>query len=317
MQAAAPCETERRSAGPPEETTSLWSAGLYRLLVEGIRFGVTVVDASYTVVMVNRGLAAMLSRPRRELVGGKCFREFEKLDAPCPGCPGARAMAEGEMRTAEREVEPHYGGRAWLRVTAFPLQTEGRGTWGFAEVVEDITEQRKTAAELANLARFPAENPHPVLRVAASGELLYANSAAQPLLAGIECSVGSPIPPRFRALAPEALELGKRTTIEFERGGQVWLLEFVPVPEQGYVNVYGQDVTKRTRALDALQASEAKLRTTLADLERFNRLAVGRELRMIGLKREVNQLAAKAGLPPPYDLSFAEPDAERPHHGCR
>ena len=42
------------------------------------------------------------------------------------------------------------------------------------------------------------------------------------------------------------------------------------------------------------------------ELERFNRLAVGRELRMIELKRRVNELAKQAGKSPPYDLSFAD-----------
>lgn len=51
--------------------------------------------------------------------------------------------------------------------------------------------------------------------------------------------------------------------------------------------------------------AENMLRQTVWDLERLNRLAVGREMRIIELKREVNALAAKAGLPPPYDLSFA------------
>jgi len=42
------------------------------------------------------------------------------------------------------------------------------------------------------------------------------------------------------------------------------------------------------------------------ELSRFNRLAVGRELRMIELKREVNEMARRAGVAPPYDLAFAK-----------
>ena len=56
----------------------------------------------------------------------------------------------------------------------------------------------------------------------------------------------------------------------------------------------------------ARKQAEEDLAKTLADLERFNSLAVGRELRMIELKREVNKMAGKAGLEPPYDLAFAE-----------
>ena len=61
-----------------------------------------------------------------------------------------------------------------------------------------------------------------------------------------------------------------------------------------------QDTTERTRI-------QEELKSTVEELERFNRLAVGREERMIELKCEVNEMAHKAGAAPPYDLAFAEP----------
>jgi len=54
----------------------------------------------------------------------------------------------------------------------------------------------------------------------------------------------------------------------------------------------------------ALRDSHATLRETAEDLARFNRAAVGRELRMIDLKKEINDLCATAGQPPRYDLGF-------------
>ncbi len=61
-----------------------------------------------------------------------------------------------------------------------------------------------------------------------------------------------------------------------------------------------QDVTELKRA-------EEELRYRMDELERFNRLAVGREERMIELKHEVNEMARKVSIAPPYDLAFAEP----------
>jgi methyl-accepting chemotaxis protein len=52
------------------------------------------------------------------------------------------------------------------------------------------------------------------------------------------------------------------------------------------------------------KGAEEALRQKGEELERFNRLAVGRELRMIELKRQVNELAQGLGKPAPYDLSF-------------
>jgi GAF domain-containing protein len=67
-------------------------------------------------------------------------------------------------------------------------------------------------------------------------------------------------------------------------------------------------VTESMEALDrehsALRDSHATLRETAGDLARFNRAAIGRELRMIDLKQEINELCAAASQPARYALDF-------------
>ena len=55
-------------------------------------------------------------------------------------------------------------------------------------------------------------------------------------------------------------------------------------------------------AEDALRQHSESLERSNLELERFNRLAVGRELRMIELKRQINDLCAQLGQPAPYVL---------------
>ena len=66
------------------------------------------------------------------------------------------------------------------------------------------------------------------------------------------------------------------------------------------------DITasKVTEESLVIQANELAERNK--ELERFNRATVGRELDMIALKKQVNDLSLKLGLQPPYDLSFLE-----------
>jgi PAS domain S-box-containing protein len=60
-----------------------------------------------------------------------------------------------------------------------------------------------------------------------------------------------------------------------------------------------------------LAETNSKLRSSNLELERFNRAMVGRELRMIELKKEINELCAQAGQPRRYPLDFAECEATK------
>ncbi|MFW5841221.1 MAG: hypothetical protein ACOCZE_11620 [Planctomycetota bacterium] len=51
--------------------------------------------------------------------------------------------------------------------------------------------------------------------------------------------------------------------------------------------------------------AQRKLERSVAELEAFNEIAIDREMRMIELKQQVNDLAVQAGLEIQYDLSFA------------
>lgn len=55
------------------------------------------------------------------------------------------------------------------------------------------------------------------------------------------------------------------------------------------------------RDVTEINASHATLLDAHRELEEFNRLAIGRELRMVELKREVNELLAELGRKPRYD----------------
>lgn len=66
------------------------------------------------------------------------------------------------------------------------------------------------------------------------------------------------------------------------------------------------DITERRRAEQALRKQSEELRVRNEELERFNNASVGRELRMIELKQEINQLCQQAGLPRRYPLDFTD-----------
>lgn len=64
------------------------------------------------------------------------------------------------------------------------------------------------------------------------------------------------------------------------------------------------DVSKRKDAEALLRRQTEELALRNAELERFNRAMVGRELAMIRLKQEINELSARLGDAPPYRTDF-------------
>jgi PAS domain-containing protein len=71
----------------------------------------------------------------------------------------------------------------------------------------------------------------------------------------------------------------------------------------GAINCF-YDITERRRTEDALKRGHAELRKHAEELARFNSVAVGREVRMIELKKEVNELCQRQGEAPRYPLEF-------------
>jgi PAS domain S-box-containing protein len=69
------------------------------------------------------------------------------------------------------------------------------------------------------------------------------------------------------------------------------------------ISVFGKDITERKQ-------TEEAIRQKMEELERFQHLAVGRELRMIEMKKEINALLVQSGQPEKYPLPL-ESHSER------
>ncbi len=136
----------------------------------------------------------------------------------------------------------------------------------FQTIYVDITERKKVEEQIVKLAKFPAENPNPVLRISARGTVVYGNEASLPLLKAWQCRVGGSVSGRWYEFVLDALSSGQSQQTEVQCDGQTFSLVFAPVMDANYVNVYGLDITERKRAKGKLIEYQEQLKSLASQL---------------------------------------------------
>ncbi len=127
----------------------------------------------------------------------------------------------------------------------------------------DISERKIAEKEIQSVAKFPSENPNPVIRLDSNGIILYANEASEKLLQNWGCTVGDTAPEFWCNTTAKDLLTGHENEIEVKYGQQFYSFYVVPIKNEGYVNLYARDITKRKQgeielyeALDKAEESD-------------------------------------------------------------
>jgi PAS domain S-box-containing protein len=97
---------------------------------------------------------------------------------------------------------------------------------------------------------------------------------------------------RYKNLPLETAS-GKKVNVEF-------ISNVYQVNNQKVIQCNIRDISDRAKFEEKLRQNAEELRNRNENLERFNKAAVGRELRMIELKKQINELSQKLGQTTPY-----------------
>lgn len=105
-------------------------------------------------------------------------------------------------------------------------------------------------------AKFPLENPNPVLRTNRDGVILNANPTALQLLKNWNIRIGDVAPRYWRDLIAAVIENQSRKDIDITINEKVYTMTLIPNKNEGHVNIYGRDVTDQS----LLRESEQRFR---------------------------------------------------------
>jgi PAS domain S-box-containing protein len=309
-----------------------------RHLLEKIPAGAYICDAEGLITYFNQravevwGRTPKLNEPEERFCGSFRLYSIDGTPMRHDQCWMALAIKNDEEYNGhEVVIERPDGSRVIGLAHASPIHDEAGKLVGAVNVVLNITQQKQAEQALKESERRFREMidalPVAIYTTDAEGRLTHFNPAAvefsghTPELGSDRWRIiwnlyypdGSPM---LHEECPMAISIkegravrGAEAIAERPDGKRVWFQPY-PTPLHddegrvvGGINML-MDITERKKNEEALLHSHAELSARAEELARFNRAAVGREVRMIELKKEVNELCLRLGENARYSLEF-------------
>ncbi|AKB28619.1 sensory transduction histidine kinase [Methanosarcina siciliae T4/M] len=101
-----------------------------------------------------------------------------------------------------------------------------------------------------------SKNPNPVLRAGTDGSIFYSNKAAEPLLYIWDIGGQGKLPHSMETIIKRVVSRNDPEKIEVKVGKKLYLIDFQPVPEKEFVNIYGLDISEQKKLGKKLSIKE-------------------------------------------------------------
>jgi PAS domain S-box-containing protein len=231
----------------------------YRAIVENATDQIFTLDRQCRFLAINKTAAEISRKSPDEMIGKSLTQIFPGETADQFSKNIEEVFESGKSKFTEEKMLVQ-GKEFYNSTTLNPIKDDKGNVIAVTGIVRDITERKRAEEEIKNLARFPAENPDPVLRISKDGIILYANDRSLSLLREWRTSVNHPAPSHLRQLFTEVFNNGSTRNIEIEHAGRILSFIVVPITGTDYINLYGRDITERKKAEEAVRESEQRYR---------------------------------------------------------
>lgn len=308
----------------------------YRRLFEAAKDGVLLIDPTTRKILdANPFMTQLLGYAREELLGKELFEIGLLKDENASRAAFQELQAQGFVRYDDLPLETKAGERREVEIVGNLYDEDGKTIVQCN--IRDITERERAEGARARLAAIVESSDDAIVSKDLNGIITSWNAGAERLfgytaqeVVGRSVTVLIPSERLYEETAIlEQICRGERVehfeTIRRCKDGRLLDVSLTISPivdSQGHIvgaSKIARDITARKETEEALRQSHAELRLHAEELIRFNRVAVGRELRMIELKKEINEVCQRHGEDARYPLEFEQDnedtETEYSHHG--
>jgi len=288
-----------------------------RLLLDSAGEGIFGVDVEGKLAFINPAGSRLLGYKPDELIGERVHDKIHYAHEdgsayPNEDCPMYRSYAEGTSHHITDEVLWCKDGTPFpVEYTSMPLHKDDRVV-GAVVTFMDISARKKIEtdllAERERLQEILDTSPVGV-GISTEGTIRFANQSFSELfdLEEGKSSLDTYVNSEDREYVLNELEKSgivrdyELQTYAKDRQVRDILATFIRTEYKGQKGVLVWMVD-----LSGIKAAENELKVKFDELDRFRRMAIGRELKMIELKKEINTFLTEVGLAAKYKIHGKE-----------